>query len=301
MEKRKSRWGKKHIDKRDWKIYNEYLIKRGEFYFYPRFLQSWLQEVGQMNAGKEGVPYLYPTSLIEFLSILHAKSFDYRACEGMVRVFSRQFNNFPVISYSQICRRLHQLEPQFAVEDCSVVGADGSGMKITNRGDWMRKMWSDKPVKGWIKVTILGNMKGDIVDVKIGDEHLDERKAARDLLKKHGKKAKKFLADGLHDIKQTFNLCKQLKIKPVINIRKNASEKADGSYLRKRCVQEYKKLGYKKWAKKYDYGMRWVCTEGIFSAVKRIFGEYVHATKEKFMYQEARLKFWAYQQLLHCV
>ena len=32
-------------------------------------------------------------------------------------------------------------------------------------------------------------------------------------------------------------------------------------------------------------------------AVKRMFGEYVRAVKKRFMYQEALLKFWAYQQV----
>ena len=43
--------------------------------------------------------------------------------------------------------------------------------------------------------------------------------------------------------------------------------------------------------------MRWPATEGIFSAVKRIFGENVQSHTKTNMYQEARLKFWAYQQL----
>ncbi len=299
MGKRK-RWGKRYNDTRDWTLYNEQLVKRGEFYFSPRFLQTWLPELKVMNAGKEGNPYLYPKSLIAFLAIVHAKSFDYRACQGMLRVLSRQFHDFPVISFSQICRRINALDVQFDADgNDMVVGVDGSGIKVTNRGEWMRKIWSNTPVKGWIKVTILGNTKGDIVDVKIGNEGLDERKAARTLVRKHRKKAKKLLADGLHDDKQTFNLCKQLQIEPVIKIRSNASEKADGSFLRKQCVKEYKELGYKRWAKEKQYGLRWVCTEGIFSAVKRIFGECVHAVKKRFMYQEARLKFWAYQQLLH--
>ncbi len=299
MGKRK-RWGKKHKDTRDWKLYNERLVQRGEFYLRPRFLQTWLPELGVMNAGKEGVPYLYPQSLIEFLAVLHAKSFDFRALMGMLRALSRQYNSFPVISFSQICRRINALDVKFDADDNSmVVGVDGSGIKVTNRGEWMRKMWSTTPKRGWIKVTLLGNTKGDIVDVKIGSENLDERKAARTLVRKHKKKVQKLLADGLHDDKKTFNLCKKLKIEPVIKIRSNASEKADGSFLRKQCVKEYKELGYKRWAKAKQYGLRWPCTEGIFSAVKRIFGECVHAVKKRFMYQEARLKFWAYHQLLH--
>ncbi len=56
------------------------------------------------------------------------------------------------------------------------------------------------------------------------------------------------------------------------------------------------KLGYKKWARKRKYGQRWPATEGIFSAMKRIFGEQLTATSEKGMLQETACKIWAYQK-----
>ena len=56
-------------------------------------------------------------------------------------------------------------------------------------------------------------------------------------------------------------------------------------------------LGYKKWAKKNKYGFRWVATEGIFSAIKRIFGEQLAATSEIGLIQEAKIKIWAYQKI----
>ena len=296
MARKKKRWGKKYEDKRDWKSYNESLIKRGEFYINPRFLYTWNQEVKEMNNGKEGNPYLYPNSLIEFLGVLYAKSFDYRALEGIMRVLSRRYNNFPVIVYSQICRRLNNLEVDFKKEESNlVVGVDGSGIKVSNRGDWMRHKWKVK--RCWVKMVVLGDKKGNIVDVLVGDESLNEQKSSRSLVKKHAKKIKKLLGDGTHDSKATFNLCKRLQIEPVIKLRKNASEKSSGCFLRKKHVQVYKNLGYKAWAKKTGYGIRWVCTEGIFSAVKRIFGEYVRGSKKVNMFHEARLKFWAYQQL----
>ena len=46
------------------------------------------------------------------------------------------------------------------------------------------------------------------------------------------------------------------------------------------------------------YGLRWPCTEGIFSSVKRIFGECIRSTGKRNMYHEAKIKFWAYNLLL---
>ena len=57
MRKRKKRWGKKFEDKRDWKEYNEQLIRRGEFYINPTFLETWDEEIEKLNKGKVGQPY----------------------------------------------------------------------------------------------------------------------------------------------------------------------------------------------------------------------------------------------------
>ncbi len=282
--------------KRDWKAYNEKLIKRGEFYLNPRFLDTWLDEIKEMNAGKIGEPYLYPDSMIKFLAVLHAKNFDYRALEGIMRVFSEMNFSFPVISYTQICRRVNNLDISFDIdEDDLVVAIDGSGEKVSNRGEWIRQKW--KVRRGWIKVVIMGTPEGKIVDIRVGNEKLDERKAARGMLRNNNSKINKVIMDGLHDCKDTFNVCEKRKIDPVIKIRKNARTRSKGSPKRREAVVEYQKLGHNNWVREKGYGMRWPASEGIFSANKRILGESVRATKKRNMYQEVKLKFWAYNKL----
>ena len=288
------RWGKKFIDKRNWKDYNAKLVKRGEFYINPAFMDNWLVEIREMNSGKVGQPYLYPQSLIEFLAVLHAKSFDFRSLEGIVRALSKRFYDFPVISFSQIRRRTVKLPLEFkAKSDNLIVGIDGSGEKVSNRGEWMRQQWHIH--RGWIKVVILGDIDGNIVDIRIGDESLDERAAGRGMIRKNKRHLKKVLADGLHDCEDTFNLLGKLKIEHGIKIRDNASDEGLGQ--RPREVRLYKQIGYKKWAQLKQYGYRWPATEGIFSAKKGIMGEFVRAHKKKNMYNEVRLKYWAYQRI----
>lgn len=288
------RWGKRKKYKRDWKSYNAKLIRRGEFYINPTFLETWLDEIEVMNSGKIGQPYLYPESLIKFLSFLKCKGFSLRDLQGSVSAFSKKLGPFPVISFSQIRRRILSLELRFGTNKSNlIVGCDGSGLKVGNRGDWMREKWKVK--RGWIKVVIMGDIDGNIVDIRIGNEDLDERKSVRGMIRKRAKNIKKVLLDGLHDVEDTFNLCDQKKIDPGIKIRKNACD--EGLSPRPREVRKYKKKGYNKWAKEKEYGMRWPSTEGIFSSVKVVFGEEISSHKTRNMYHEAKLKFWAYQKL----
>jgi len=285
------------MGKRDWKEVNRKYIRRGEFFINPIFLDTWMNELKEMNYRKVGEPYLYPESMIDFTSYFHCKGFDYRGCEGILRGISNLFKiPFPVMSYSQICRRTNKKDTDFEdVEEKLVVGVDGSGEKVSNRGEWMREKWKSR--RGWIKVVIMGYDKG-IVDIRVGNENLNEGKAARGMIRKNRKKIKKVMMDGLHDCRATFNLCENYGIETAIKIRKGASTKPKNSPRRKREVIKYQSIGHAEWIKKTDYGKRWPMTEGHFSGCKRIFGEYVRATKKKNMYKEAKLKFWAYNNLL---
>ncbi len=285
------------MPKRDWKKVNQKYIKRGEFLLNLRFLKTWTKEINKLNHNKVGEPYLYPNSLIEFLGYFHCRGFGYRECQGIIQSLSKLMFKFPVISYTQICRRLNKLNMEFEVTEKNlIVAVDGSGEKVSNRGEWMRQKW--KVRRGWVKVIIMGTTDGKVVDIRVGNEKLDERKSARGMIRKNQSKIKCVMMDGLHDSKSTFNLCEKYNLETAIKVRKNSRTRSKGSPRRRKEVVKYKKLGHKEWVKKTGYGMRWPASEGIFSANKRIFGEDVRATKKRNMYQEIRLKFLYYNKLL---
>jgi len=294
---------REYIDNRNWKETNEKYVMRGYFYFNPAFLLKWNEEIKQMNSRKVGEPYLYPESMIKFLAVLHCK-FDFRALEGFMRWLSENHKiMFPVITYSQICRRYNGLDINFSVlqEDMKEyleVGVDGSGEKSTKRGGWMREKWKVK--KGWIKVVIMGvensEEKKYVIDIRVGNENLDERAAARGMVRKNHKNIGILFADGLHENEDMFDLCEELDIPTAIKLRDNCSTKTK-SPRRKQEVRIYKSMPYEEWAREKGYGKRWPLTEGIFSGCKRIMGEYVSSTKTRNMYHEVKVKFWAYNLL----
>jgi len=162
----------------------------------------------------------------------------------------------------------------------------------------MDLVFTRKVRRGWIKVVIMGIKGGKIIDIRIGNENLDERKAARGMIRKNQKKIDKVIMDGLHDCRKTYNLCDEYGIPAAIKVRKGASTKAKNSPKRKEEVIIYQSMPHEEWVREKGYGYRWPLSEGIFSANKRIFGEIVRATKKRNMYKEIRLKFWAYNKLL---
>jgi hypothetical protein len=295
------RWGKEFKDKRDWIGYNEKMIKKGEWFFDFSFLESIGDELEEMNKNKVGKPYQYSNSFIEFESKLQPY-FDYRSIQGICKALQEKIVDFPVNNYTNACRRINDLSlslPSIDFDKPIYVGNDGSGVKVSNRGEWMRQKWQVR--RGWIKAVITLDVESKkLLDIDVfekGDSEPDVFERHIKQLIKKGVKIRKACADGAHDKRKLFNALEKHKIEQAIKIRSNASTKARGSISRAREVRKYKQKGYEQWAKDNNYGMRWA-TEGKFSSVKRKFGEYVRSTKKNNMIEEARRKFILYERMM---
>ena len=295
------RWGKKFEDKRDWGEYNFKLIKRGEWFFDFSFLYNIGQELRLMNKNKVGRPYQYTDSFIEFESKLQP-FFDYRSVQGICEALSEKISGFPVNNYSNACRRINALDldlPTVEFDKPIYVGNDGSGIKVSNRGEWMRQKWQIR--RGWIKAVITMDVENKkLLDIEVfekGDSEPDIFARHIDQLIKKGAEIRKGCGDGAHDKRKLFNKFEEHNIEQVLKLRSNASTKAKGSISRAREVRKFKELGYKEWARQKEYGMRW-STEGKFSSVKRKFGEIVRSTKKENMIKEARRKFILYERMM---
>lgn len=295
------RWGKKRKYKRDWVPYNAKLIKRGEWFFDFSFLENISRELKEMNQNKVGRPYQYTDSFIEFESKLQPY-FDYRSIQGICEALSEKISGFPVNNYTNICRRVNELDlalPEIDFEKPIYVGNDGSGIKVSNRGEWMRQKWQVR--RGWIKAVITVDVETkNLLDIEVfdkGDSEPDIFGRHVENLVRQGVQIRKACADGAHDKRKLFNTLEKHKIEHAIKPRSNASTKARGSISRAREVRKFKEMGYEEWAKEKEYGMRWA-TEGKFSCVKRKFGEYIRSTKKKNMIEEARRKFVLYERMM---
>jgi hypothetical protein len=77
-------------------------------------------------------------------------------------------------------------------------------------------------------------------------------------------------------------------IESAIKVRKNSTDQSNDCYLRKLIVLQQMK-NFKKWKHSVSYGHRWTA-ETVFSAIKRMFGEYVTTRKYPNMVKEMFLK-----------
>ena len=302
---KKERWGKKFEDKRDWKKENEKHVVRGEFLFDLDFVKSWDEELEKMNEGKRGAPFEFPESFIEWLAVLN-QWISNRGLQGVTRRF-QAFGLLPKeANYSTISIRINKIDVSFELpkEGNISVSTDGSGMKMTNRGDYKETKYGDGRKK-FLRVTITADpyqKKLLDIDVSVDGEGDSEPEVAMSHLENliaMGYDVDKFFGDGAFDVHSLFDLLDQYAILAAIKIRKNASldPEGKGSWRREQEVLDYRKKKYKKWAKEKEYGRRWTGTEGIFSAVKGIFGEETRSKNIGNMIHEVKRKFWAYDKM----
>ena len=77
----------------------------------------------------------------------------YRQTEGVVRAHGRQ--KVPSIpDYSTISRRVNKLDIKINehVGNDIVIALDSTGIKVANRGEWMRHKWHVR--KGYLKIHV---------------------------------------------------------------------------------------------------------------------------------------------------
>jgi hypothetical protein len=300
----KKRWGKRKKYPRNWHNYNQELIRRGTFYLDFEWAKNWNKELQEMNKKKVGSPYKFPTSMIE----LQAVWLEFTDLRGVVGITQKVVEMTKVPEYncfSTVCRRVNMMSLKLNLPKNKDIycATDMSGVKMNMSGEYFEAKYGDGKKK-FIKVTITGNpYTKDIyeIDVAIEGEELSEPDVAMTHMAEldaKGYSIQKFWGDGAYDTHELFDFLDWYNISSAIKIRKDAViDPGGGSYRRSIEVARSKALGYEKWAERVSYGMRWTGTEGIFSAVKRKFGERVRAKKEVNMLRAAKRKFWAYEKI----
>ena len=292
---------KKPKRKINWSEYNESLVKRGEMLFDSGFLQNWRAELKKMNKGKEGPHYRYPNSLISLLATVHVYLLPYRQLEGFLRMMSIHIKKLKEVVpdfttiWWRVARMKINLDPKINPEkDDIVIAVDSTGIKVTNRGEWILDKWKKKrrTRKGFIKIHVAVDTKTKkIVSMSVTKEDIHDGKMLKELVDDVSKNydIKKVLADGGYDSKDNFRQLDEMKVIPAIKVRKNSSVNNNAKCIPRKLsvIQQLKDLN--RWKKRHGYGMRWMA-ESAFSSIKRTFGEHVSSVKWNSIVNELMLK-----------
>lgn len=292
-----------------WSFYNQSLVRRGELLIGFDVIDNWDSELKEMNKDKVGEPFQYPNTFLLLLG--YAKVYfhlPYRQTEGIAKGHAK--GKVPSIpDYTTISRRINRLN--IKVEDATItdnestkdsyiiIAIDSTGIKVTNRGQWIRDKWNIR--KGYLKIHIAVDVKSKkIISMKVTDEHVHDGKMLPKIVDAISKSkhmtVDKILADGAYDSNAVFGCLADNGIKPCIKVRRNARVKKTNNTFRNLSVISQKN-DLQRWKDSVSYGKRWIA-ETVFSCIKRMFGEHVYSIKFKNMVKEMLLKSSLYNKLL---
>jgi hypothetical protein len=291
-----------------WSIYNRSLVRRGEILLGFDVINNWETELKEMNKDKVGEPFHYPNTFLLLLG--YAKAYfhlPYRQTEGITQAHAK--GKVPSIpDYTTISRRINKLDIKIKdnkskefEDDYLIIAIDSTGIKVTNRGQWIRDKWSIR--KGYLKIHVAVDVKTKkILSIKITDEHAHDSKALPGLVENTIDSDSvtaigKIFGDCAYEGNDVFRYLSDNGIMPCIKVRKNAKVRwKKGNILRNLSVISQKN-DLQGWKDSVSYGQRWIA-ETVFSCIKRTFGEYVYSVKLQNMIQEMMLKASLYNKLI---
>lgn len=278
----------------NWSSYNKSLVRRGQVILDFDVLDSWYSELERMNDGKRGAQYHYPDSFIQLLGYMRVYfHLPYRQAEGVVMAHAS--NKVPSIpNYSTISRRVNnqdiRISEQQHVGNDIIIAVDSTGIKVANRGEWMRHKWHVR--RGYLKIHVAVDIKNKkIISLEVTSEEVhDGKKMLKKLVDSasESNNVKGALADGMYDSNKNFRYLSKNHIKAGIKTRSNSKVRPTNCNARNMSVIRQQK-NLKRWKRSVSYGQRWMA-ETVFSSIKRTFGEYVTARKFQNMTKELILK-----------
>jgi Transposase DDE domain len=252
-----------------------------------------------MNKEKEGRKFVYPDSFVKLLGYMRAYfHLPYRQTEGVVREHAS--NTLPSIpDYSNISRRINRLAIKISDDitkssvhdDNFVIAIDSTGIKVSNRGEWIRHKWNVK--RGYLKIHVAVDIKNKrILSLQVTSEEVHDGKVLPKLIDEitiqNNKMIDTAIMDGSYDSNRNFQLLSFKGINPAIKVRKNSKCRKTNHYLRNKTVK-LQNNNLQEWKDSVSYGQRWI-VETVFSCIKRMFGEYVTAIRFENIIKEMILK-----------
>jgi hypothetical protein len=294
----------------NWPVYNQSLVRRGEILLGFDVIDNWDTELKEMNKDKVGEPFHYPNTFLLLLGYAKVHfHLPYRQTEGIAQGHAK--GKVPSIpDFTTINRRINKLNIQIndntdriSKDEYIIIAIDSTGIKVTNRGQWMKDKWHLKNKKGYLKIHVAVNVKTKkILSIKITGEHVHDNRALPELINDLMESDKKItidklFADGAYESNDIFRYLADKGIQPCIKVRKNARVRWKKGHILRNLSVLAQRNDLQKWKDSESYGQRWI-VETIFSCLKRMFGEYVYSITLKNMIQEMMLKASLYNKMI---
>ena len=320
-------------------------IDRGQLWTLQISPEIMTQGVEKLNCGKVGRPYVFSNACFAAAFLFrNATGIRYRQLQGVAEeIVGRE--NAP--TYSVFQKRMTKLGCTFAdkgrdgtasvwfsdgnaAAEIKLFAFDSTGLKPTNRGDWMTKKWGTR--RGFIKLHVgVDARTKKIYAVAITDDKCGDSPQFKELVEQALANAEEspnastsadtaVAGDGAYDTRKIHRYCDDRGITPLIPVRINFAGKANGCMPRKAAgfrqlggmdlhgqngnIQVCRPHGASKRGsfRRRGAGSQGTTTDGsveiAFSTFKRVLGECINARKWENVKAEIYGKVQLYNQMI---
>lgn len=275
---------------RNWKEYNESLVRRGslEFWIEKGIIKSWkIGIIDENGKRKRGYQKRYSDDAIELCRLV-GKVFHQRLrqTEGFVRsVFNLTGIRVEVPDYSTLSRRGGAIIVNLPRQDKENVVAilDSTGLKVYGEGEWKVRKHGISKRRTWMKAHVSIDKDGEIRAVRLTDNSVDDAHAGEQLLKdQRYDRIEEVAADGAYDKKKFYATCGKKQVAHIVipprkggKIWFHGNRKGE-SHPRDENIRAIRRTTRKRWKQESGYHKRSKVETTMFRA-KTIFGEKLYS------------------------
>jgi uncharacterized protein YggL (DUF469 family) len=271
----------KQYQVKNWKQYNESLVRRGD-------VPLWLEEdviIGwehENHETKVGSPYTYSDEAIRcLLSLRSVFHLTYRQTEGFGRSLVKLMDaQIKIPDYTSLQKRAAKMKISLNVKLTNGpidVVVDSTGLKVYGDGEWKARKHGVSKRRTWRKLHVgIDPETGEIVAELLTENDQHDAGQVDDLLDQVEEPIAKFYGDGAYDQWKIYTALECAAIEPVIPPQKNAVIKRHGNSSQPRlprdeAIRAIKRTSRKAWKVKVGYNRRSL-VETTMYRLKTIFG-----------------------------
>ena len=295
----KTRTQDKKYEVKNWREYNESLVRRGD-------ITLWLDDDviidwEHMNSEtKVGAPFRYSDqAILCLLSLREVFGLTYRQTEGFGRSLVRMMEiDIRIPDYTSLQKRAKKLDVALKLKP--VTGArdivvDSTGLKVYGEGEWKARKHGVSKRRTWRKWHIsIDPQTGEVVAEELTDNDEHDGDAVEPMLNQIEDPIETFYGDGAHDQRKVYNVLECEAANPVIPPRKNGKLWRHGNsnefkHPRDEALRCIRKKGRRSWKVEAGYHIRSL-VETTMYRLKSLFGGKLKNRKLHNQKTEARLR-----------
>lgn len=273
---------KKTYQVKNWRDYNEALVRRGDFTFWFRdeVIDAWEHENDQK---KNGRPYKYSDLAIQtLLTIRELFRLPYRQTEGFGHALAKLMDaEVAIPDFTSLQKRAAKLKAEIEVEKPSGpidVVVDSTGLKVFGDGEWKVRQHGRDKRRTWRKVHLAIDPDSHaIVAQLLTESNVHDGDAVEPLLEQIESEVTTFYGDGAYDQWKVRERLQEDGVHQIIPPRKNAKIRQHGNSSeepleRDECLRQIRRDGRKAWKESIGYHKRSLAETAMFR-LKRGFGD----------------------------